>query len=222
MRKENELSYKKLKRYCNPEILPFETTAELKPISGIGQERGIKALEFGLNVDIKGYNLYLEGPSGVGKTMYTKKYLAEISKKRKIPSDWCYVYNFENPNEPIAVKLNAGQGKLFKETMDQFIKDIKNDINNTFSNEDFEKEKNLIKQEFEQKRTALLEKLNKESAKYGFEVKAAQNRLIKRFIYAAAVFFVVFIVQLIFGAIADADGTTNKTCFKCVSNRGSC
>ena len=59
--------------------------------------------------------------------------------------------------------------------MDQFIKDIKNDINNTFSNEDFEKEKNLIKQEFEQKRSNLLEKLNKESAKYGFEVKTAQN-----------------------------------------------
>ena len=59
--------------------------------------------------------------------------------------------------------------------MDQFIEDIRKDINNTFSNEDFEKEKNLIKQEFEQRRTNLLEKLNKESAKYGFEVKTAQN-----------------------------------------------
>ena len=172
---KNELSYKSLKKYCNPEKLPFETTEELEPISGIGQERGIKALEFGLNVEIKGYNLYLEGPSGVGKTMYTKKYLASISKKKKTPQDWCYIYNFENPNEPIAISLNAGQGKVFKETMDQFIDDIKNDINNTFSNEDFEKEKNLIKQEFEQKRTNLLEKLNKESGKYGFEVKAAQN-----------------------------------------------
>ena len=174
--KNNELSYKNLKRYCNAEKLPFETTEELEPIStGIGQERGIKALEFGLNVDVKGYNLYLEGPSGVGKTMYTKKYLETISKKKKTPTDWCYIYNFSNPNEPIAVSLPAGQGKEFKETMDQFIKDIRNDINSTFSNEDFEKEKNSIRQKFEQKRTTLLEKLNKESAKYGFEVKTAQN-----------------------------------------------
>lgn len=174
--KNNELSYKSLKKYCNPEKLSFETTAELEPISaGIGQERGIKALEFGLNVDIKGYNLYLEGPSGVGKTMYTKKYLDTISKKKKVPNDWCYIYNFSNPNEPVAVNLPAGQGKEFRDTMDQFIKDIKNDINSTFSNEDFEKEKNAIKQQFEQKRTALLEKLNKESYKYGFEVKTAQN-----------------------------------------------
>lgn len=174
--KNNELSYKSLKKYCNPEKLPFETTEELESIStGIGQDRGIKALEFGLNVDIKGYNLYLEGPSGVGKTMYTKKYLDTICKKKKTPSDWCYIYNFSNPNEPIAVELPAGQGKELKETMDQFIKDIKNDINSTFSNEDFEKEKSAIRQKFEQKRTILLEKLNKESAKYGFEVKTAQN-----------------------------------------------
>jgi len=174
--KNNELSYKSLKKYCNPEKLPFETTEELEPIStGIGQERAIKALEFGLNVDVKGYNLYLEGPNGVGKTMYTKKYLETISKKKKVPSDWCYIYNFSNPNEPIAVSLPAGQGKEFKETMDQFIKDIKNDINTTFSNEDFEIEKNSIRQQYEQKRTILLEKLNKESAKYGFEVKSAEN-----------------------------------------------
>ncbi len=174
--KNNELSYKSLKKYCNPEKLTFETTEELEPITtGIGQERGIKALEFGLNVDIKGYNLYMEGPGGVGKTMYIKKYLDTISKKQKTPNDWCYIYNFNNPNEPIAVSFPAGQGKEFKETMDQFIKDIRNDINMTFSNEDFEKEKNSIKQQFEQKRATLLEKLNKESAQYGFEVKAAQN-----------------------------------------------
>ena len=174
--KSNELSYKSLKKYCNPEKLPFETTEELEPIStGIGQERGIKALEFGLNVDVKGYNLYLEGPSGVGKTMYTKKYLETISKKKKTPMDWCYIYNFMNPNEPIAVPLQAGQGKEFKETMDLFIKDIRKDIKNTFNNDDFEKEKTLIKQEFEEKRASLLDKLNEESEKYGFQVKSAQN-----------------------------------------------
>ena len=39
---------------CNPQLFSFETTEELQPItSGIGQDRGIKALEFGINVDIK-------------------------------------------------------------------------------------------------------------------------------------------------------------------------
>ena len=78
--KRNELSYKNLKSVCDPNVFKFETTNEVEPIhTGIGQERGIKALEFGLNVDVKGYNLYLEGPSGVGKTMYSKNYLDTMS-----------------------------------------------------------------------------------------------------------------------------------------------
>lgn len=176
MKNQFELSYKDLKSTCNPNIFKFETTESLEPIaSGIGQDRGIKALEFGLNVDINGYNLYIEGPSGVGKTMYTKHYLESISKKKKLPQDWCYVYNFDNPNEPIAIPLAAGQGKEFRDAMDRFIKDIKHDIKDTFNNEDFEKEKALIKQEYEAKRSALMDQLNATSSQYGFQVKSANN-----------------------------------------------
>ena len=174
--KKNELSYQDLRVTCDPEIFGFKDTSELEAINtGIGQERGIKALEFGVNVDIKGYNMYLEGPSGVGKTSFTKTYLDKVAKKRKTPDDWCYIYNFSNPNEPIAVSFPAGQGKEFKELMDEFIKDIKSDIKSTFNNDDFEKEKALIKQDFEQKRAALIAKLNEETGKLGFQVQSAQN-----------------------------------------------
>ena len=176
MKNKNELNYKDLKMTCNPEVFDFDSTEELSSIQeGIGQDRGIKALEFGLQVNVKGYNLYLEGPSGVGKTMYTKNYLNKIASKQRVPHDWCYIYNFQNPNEPIAVDLPAGQGREFKDSMDGFIKEIRKDIQKTFNNDDFEKEKALIKQEFEVKRAALLEKLNEDASKYNFEVKAAQN-----------------------------------------------
>ena len=176
MKEKNELSYRDLKMVCNQNMFHFETTEELEPINdGIGQERGIKALEFGINVDVKGYNIYMEGPSGVGKTMYAKNYLESISKKKKVPCDWCYIYNFQNPNEPIAVSLPAGQGKEFKESMDGFIKEVKKDIKKTFNAEDFEKEKALIKKEFEAKREIVMTRLNEESQKHGFQVKSAQN-----------------------------------------------
>ena len=176
MKRKNELGYKELKFSCDPKLFSFTTTDELEPINtGIGQERGIKALEFGLNVDINGYNVYVEGPYGVGKTAYVKNYLGIISKKKKAPNDWCYVYNFDNPNEPVAISLPAGQGKEFRDTMNSFINEIKVDMRNTFNNEDFEKEKNLIKQEYEAKRNILMEKLNQKSAEYGFMVKSAQN-----------------------------------------------
>lgn len=176
MKKTNELNYKQLKMVCNPERFEFTSTADLDPIdTGIGQDRGIKALEFGLNVDVRGYNLYVEGPSGVGKTMYTRNYLDVISKKKKAPQDWCYIYNFDNPNEPVAVSLPAGGGKEFCDLMDHFIDDVKIDIKSTFNNEEFEKERALIKQEFEEKRNVLMEKLNQKSSQYGFQVKASQT-----------------------------------------------
>ena len=184
MNKKCELSYKDLKALCSTGNFNFETTAELESNDkGIGQDRAISALEFGLNVDVRGNNLYLEGPSGVGKTMYTRNYLNKISVKKKVPVDWCYIYNFNNPNEPIAVSLPAGQGEEFRETMEGFIKDVKVDISKTFSNEDFEKEKALIRQEFEQKRSALLDKLNEKASKYNFIVKTAQNGVYMMHIY---------------------------------------
>ena len=177
MKKINELDYKDLKDICNPNSLKLDKINEVADTTNLvyGQDRGIKALEFGVNVDLKGYNMYLEGPAGVGKTMYTKKFLQTRAEKEKIPNDWCYIYNFDDPNEPIAVSLPAGQGKEFQEAMDSFIKNIRKDIKKTFNNDEFEKEKKLIKQEYEEKKETILAKLNEKTMKHGFQVKSAQN-----------------------------------------------
>ena len=71
--------------------------------------------------------------------MYTKNYLYKISKKEKVPNDWCYIYNFNNPNNPISVSLPAGQGKEFRDNMDGFIKEIKKDTNYRMTIESTEK-----------------------------------------------------------------------------------
>ena len=174
--KKNELSYKELKNVCDPNMFNFETTADITDNDLVyGQERGIKALEFGLSINSKGYNLYLEGPAGVGKTMYTRRYVQELAAKQKAPDDWCYIYNFDDANEPIAVSLPAGTGKEFKEAMDSFIVDIRRYLHKTFSNEDFEKEKSLIRKGFDEKKDKLLANLNKQCLKFGFQVKSAQN-----------------------------------------------
>ena len=177
MRSKNELTPKDLKDICNTNVFKFETTKEIEDVSDLiyGQERALNALEFGIDIDVKGYNLYIEGSAGIGKTMYTKRFLEDRASKNKVPNDWCYIYNFENPNEPVAVSFPAGQGKVFKETMEDFVKDIRRDIKKTFNNDDFEKEKQIIKQEFENKRELLLEKLNKRTMVQGFQVKSTAN-----------------------------------------------
>ena len=178
MIRNKELKYTMLKKECNSNIFKFKTTkdvGEMKDV--IGQDRAIEALEFGLNINTSGYNLYIEGPSGIGKTSYCEKYVKKKAAKMKVPDDWCYIYNFDNPNEPIAISLPNGMGKDFKNDMESFIKIIKKEISQTFNNDDYEKEKAIIEQEFEIKKTALLNSLNIEANKSGFEVKNSSNGL---------------------------------------------
>ncbi len=172
MGRTKELSYTQLKKECDPSSFKFKTTKELEPFTGvIGQARGIKALEFGINIDIKGYNIYMEGPTGIGKTIYARNYLNKAAKDKPVPDDWCYIYNFQNSNEPIAISLPAGTGKQFANDMDAFIMAVKSEIRSAFNNQDFEKEKEAIERDVEDKKVKLIEKLNKDAAKQGFEIK---------------------------------------------------
>ncbi len=171
-----ELNYTQLRKECDPATFKFKTTKEVPPYSGIlGQSRGIKAFEFGVNVDVKGYNIYIEGSNGIGKTIYAKKYLSEFSKTKPVPDDWCYIYNFDNPNEPIALSLPAGQGKIFSTEMEEFIVNLQNEIRAAFNNQDFEKEKEAVQKDFEEKKIKLIEKLNKDAARLGFQIKNADT-----------------------------------------------
>lgn len=172
MSRIKELSYTQLKKACDPTVFKFKTTKELEPFVGtIGQTRGIKAMEFGLNIDIKGYNLYLEGPTGIGKTIYAKDKLNAMAKTKPVPDDWCYVYNFENPNEPVAISLPAKMGKEFTNDMSQFVENMKVEIKSAFNNQDFANEKANIEKTVEEKKIKLIEKLNKDAARQGFEIK---------------------------------------------------
>lgn len=172
MSRIKELTCKDLRKECDPAFFKFKTTRELEPFDGIiGQSRAIKAMDFGLNIDIKGYNIFIEGPTGIGKTIYARNKLSELAKTKPVPDDWCYVYNFLNTNEPMAINLPAGLGREFEKDMNQFIETIKNEIKSAFNNQDFEKEKEAIQKDVEEKKIKLIDKLNKDAAKQGFEIK---------------------------------------------------
>lgn len=140
-----------------------------------GQERGINAFKFGLDMKQKGYNIYFEGPTGVGKTMYVKKFLAERAKKEKTPEDWVYVYNFSKPSEPKIISLKAGFAREFKLDMDKYISYVINAIKKTFEEEEIEKEKKNIKDDYEKIKDEEIEKLNKQVEDLGFEVQKSNE-----------------------------------------------
>lgn len=96
---------------CDPGQFSFETTAELEIIDiVIGQQRALDSVRFGLRMGSEGYNIFALGPSGMGKFTAVRHMVADEAKDRPVPSDWCYVYNFDQPYQPNALKLPPGRG----------------------------------------------------------------------------------------------------------------
>jgi len=167
-----KLTPDKLKKNVDLSSFDFETTSEIEPLNTIiGQERAKRAFEFGLSVTTKGYNIYMCGPTGTGKTSFAENYLKEIAKNRPAPNDWVYVYNFVNPDSPIAISLPKGMGKVFKKDMADFLEFVINDLKKVFNSEEYENDKNNIYNEYQEKRTQLLDSLAEEARKYDFEIK---------------------------------------------------
>ncbi|MCM8764862.1 MAG: AAA family ATPase, partial [Candidatus Omnitrophica bacterium] len=103
------IRYENSRAVCNPDYLEFETTENVPPIEGIiGQERAARALEFGLQMEQDGYNIYVSGMPGSGRTTSVESAVRELAKKRPTPDDWCYVYNFSQPDNPKYLKFPPG------------------------------------------------------------------------------------------------------------------
>ncbi len=174
--KPKELTFKDLDNKCSEALFPFKTTAELNTYEGIiGQERASKAMKFGLKMKMRGYNIYMSGPTGTGKTSFAKQIVNEIAANMKVPDDWCYIYNFNKPNQPMAINLPAGMGKEFQTDMEAFVKVIKQEIVNAFDNDQYEKEKAEIMEEYESKKDELLNKLSNDAEKHGFKVNTGSS-----------------------------------------------
>ncbi|MHC1745627.1 MAG: Lon protease family protein [Negativicutes bacterium] len=168
MTKGQELSAEKLRFRCDPTLFSFETTAEVSPLDTvIGQDRAVKAVNFGLFTKNPEYNIYISGPAGTGKLTFAEVSVRDVAAKEKVPSDWCYVNNFMNSAQPIAISLPAGIGKVFSQEMQELIENLKTDISKVFSSDDYEQAKVAIVKGFQEQRAAIIEEFNKQAEKIG-------------------------------------------------------
>lgn len=172
MKSIKELSTSEVYRLCNLNQFGFKTTEGLAGCEDfIGQERAVNAIYFGLGMEYRGYNLYLAGPPGVGKTSAIKAILSKIAKDKPTPSDWCYVYNFHDPNVPRAISLPRGMGKEFKKDMEDLLEDLRTDIPKAFESKHYEEEKQRIMNEAQRQKGILFDELQKKAAEAEMQIQ---------------------------------------------------
>lgn len=155
------------------EALKFQDTSELKPLQQgiIGQDRAVKAMEFGLQIKQPGYNLFLSGPAGTGKTTYAKSKVRDFAKNDRTPGDICYVYNFEQPDFPMVLEFNAGEAAVFRRDMEELVQDLRTEIKKTFDSEDYEARQAQIRRRYESQINSLWYGMEHSAMNMGFTVQ---------------------------------------------------
>lgn len=178
------LTPKDVYKEIDVEKLKFETTEDLKPLTGyIGQERAISAIKFGLGMDCAGYNIFVTGPVGTGKTTLVKNILEEYAKKMPTPSDWCFVYNFKNDYEPKALSFPAGEGRVFQNEMKELLRHMRDSIIKIFESKEYQEEQQAIIEEIDKKSQDLFQQAQQKAMMDNFQLKATSAGIQSIYMY---------------------------------------
>ncbi len=168
-KKYKEVRVRDLRICIDPKRLEVDSTGKLSHATPgiVGQKRAMEALRFGIGMHDPEYNIFMAGPTNTGATYIARAFLEDVAKKSPPPPDWCYVYNFKEPDKPRALKLARGRAKDLRKAMDDLVEALGGDVPKAFSTDDYRYKEQVLRQEFEQNRRknvdALREKVEAEN-----------------------------------------------------------
>jgi len=154
-----------LRRKVDGASLGFSTTAELEAVTGpIGQERALKAIEFGASMPSNDFNVFVLGPPASGKSTAVKAYLREKAATPRAISDWVYVNNFDDQNKPRALELPCGKANRFEQAMVAMVDELRQTVPALFEDEDYQSRRKTIDDSFRSGQEEAFEALNQKAA----------------------------------------------------------
>jgi predicted ATP-dependent protease len=146
----------------------FETTADLTgTVEAMGQARADEAVRFGINMRHDGYNLFVLEPAGVGGNRIVRGILAAQAAREPVPSDWCYVHNFEQPHRPRRLALPAGKGVKLRDDVEELVEDLRGAIPAAFASEEYRARRHEIEQGQKERQEQVFEALGAAAAQEG-------------------------------------------------------
>jgi predicted ATP-dependent protease len=173
-----ELAAADLRLEYDPAQLGFECTDELTPLSEfVGQDRALRALQFGLGLKKPGYNIFVTGLSGTGKATaileYIKRTVEEQSQAGKAasPDDWCYVFNFDEPDRPNAIRMPAGEAKIFRDRLEELLESVKSNMSRAFASDEYDRLRKETMERGKAKAEELMEQAQEMARKNGFMLR---------------------------------------------------
>ncbi|MGZ5497136.1 MAG: Lon protease family protein [Candidatus Aminicenantales bacterium] len=176
-----ELSPDQLRWNCCPDLVPVGSSAEARACNEIiGQERALRAIQTGLDIKSLGYNIFITGMVGTGRTTTITQLLDQLEKGEKTPDDILYVNNFKYPDEPVLIMLPAGQGKEFSASMTTLIDLLKTNVPHLLKSPYYTEKRDAIVESQQKKQRELLQSFEAEVSEQGFSVIQVQMGMFSR------------------------------------------
>ncbi|MEZ4868947.1 MAG: ATP-binding protein [Caldilineaceae bacterium] len=168
-----------LYRRCDPTGFSFETTTDVDPLLDfIGQDRAVKAIEFGIGMSRQGYNIFALGPSGTGKHALAQRYVEQKAATEAPPDDWCYVNNFEQPYRPYALRLPAGMGKQLRNDVQHLVGELRNALSSAFESEEYQTRRQALEMELQERQQQPLNELQEQARGRGLTLLRTPGGLV--------------------------------------------
>ncbi|UCD91457.1 MAG: AAA family ATPase [Desulfobacterales bacterium] len=162
MKKKCKLQVADLRCLCDPKVFNFNNTSEIEPLDEvIGQERAVHAIDFGLNMMSPGYNIFVTGIEGTGKSTIIKDIVTQHAKTLPTPVDWCMVNNFKDEYHPKAISIPTGKAITFCRTMNKLIDDLRKELPKTFEHESYQERQSEIQKKYTDQQKKIFKKLEK-------------------------------------------------------------
>ncbi|WP_152053794.1 Lon protease family protein [Tautonia marina] len=171
-----ELTPADLAPQLSPDRLGFQTTAELDPLDDVvGQDRALKALELGLSIRHRGYNVFASGLSGTDTKELIRRLLEVRARLEPTPDDWAYVHNFDEPDRPLALRLPGGHGVRLRDALEQLLDRLRHDLPEALKAKDFSAERDRLGASFGQRSEALFDDLLDQAKRLNLNVQRLPN-----------------------------------------------
>lgn len=177
--KTGKLGIRDLHHRVDLKHLKFRTTDNLDVLDGvIEQARALEALDMGLLVQKRNFNIYISGASGTGKSSILKGLLKRKARRNPVPPDFCLVNNFKYPDQPLGFFLPAGRGAELKRSMELLIEDLRVEMPKAFHGKVHqERIQRILNEGLEQENSDFV-KLAREAQEFGFLIKSTKEGLV--------------------------------------------
>jgi len=167
---DRRIPAEELRREQDPGVFQFDCTDELVPLTEfIGQDRALRSLQFGLGVEKPGYNIFVTGLTGTGKSTAILEHIQRaVEQKRtaeagRLPSDWCYVYNFDDPDRPRALRLPPGAAERLRNQLEGLLFGVRTNLTRAFASDEYGQRRREVLEKGQGEAQPLIEQAEKEA-----------------------------------------------------------